>query len=204
MGKTRDDDDLLTLFLEEAGDRVERLQELAASPSEDKAAWAQLRRELHALKGASRMMGLRTMAGLCHKVEDLVEPEGVGPSDDLENRLAELRRNLRVLAAGGAEEPEARVDLDRTARSGADRRRQTRDEMRVASEVIDDLAERGARLRVVAVAAEGFADRVFRLATLAERGVGERAPRQVLATLATSLRQVGMELEGGQRVLRRV
>jgi len=204
LGKTRDDDDLLTLFLEEAGDRVERLQELASSPSEDKAAWAQLRRELHALKGASRMMGLRTMAELCHKVEDLVDSESVGPSDDLASRLAEIHRNLRVLAAGGVEEPEARVDLGVPTRSGTDRRRRTRDEMRVASEVIDNLAERGARLRVVAVAAEGFADRVFRLATLAERGVGERAPRQVLATLATSLRQVGMELEGGQRVLRRL
>jgi chemotaxis protein histidine kinase CheA len=70
--------------------------------------------------------------------------------------------------------------------------------------VVDDLADRGARLRVIAVAAEGLADRVFRLATLAERGVGDRAPEQVLATLATSLRQVGLELEGGQRIFRRL
>jgi chemotaxis protein histidine kinase CheA/CheY-like chemotaxis protein len=70
--------------------------------------------------------------------------------------------------------------------------------------MVDDLADRGARMRVVAVAAEGLANRVFRLATLAERGVGERAPRQVLATLATSLRQVALEFEGGQRILRRL
>ena len=70
--------------------------------------------------------------------------------------------------------------------------------------MIDGLADRGARLRVIAVAAEGLADRVFRLATLAERGIGDRAPEQVLATLATSLRQVGLDLEGGQRIFRRL
>jgi two-component system chemotaxis sensor kinase CheA len=79
-----------------------------------------------------------------------------------------------------------------------------REELRVASSVIDDLADRGARLRIVSVAAEGLADRMFRLATLAERGVGEREPRQVLATLATSLRQVAMEFETGQRIFRRL
>jgi two-component system chemotaxis sensor kinase CheA len=202
--KNRDDDDLMTLFLEEAADRVERLQELAASPFEDEAAWAQLRRELHALKGASRMMGLKTMAELCHQVEDLVDSETAGARDDLEHRMGDIRRNLEALSTDGVEVSGVPSDPDGTVRSGTDRRRRTRDEMRVAAEVIDDLAERGARLRVVAVAAEGLADRVFRLATLAERGVGERAPRQVLATLATSLRQVGMDLEGGQRVFRRL
>ena len=194
----------MTLFLEEAADRVERLQELAASPFEDEAAWAQLRRELHALKGASRMMGLKTMAELCHQVEDSVDSENAGARDDLEDRMGDIRRNLEALGTDGVEQSDARVDRGVTVRGGEDRRRRTREEMRVAAEVVDDLAERGARMRVVAVAAEGLADRVFRLATLAERGVGERAPRQVLATLATSLRQVGMDLEGGQRVLRRL
>jgi len=194
----------MTLFLEEAGDRVERLEDLAASPSEDEAAWTQLRRELHALKGASRMMGLKGMAELCHRVEDLVDPESPGPRSDLENRLTEIRMSLQALSEGGAERDETAADTGGEKPRPPDRRRKTREEMRVASEVVDDLAERGARLRVLAVAAEGIADRVFRLATLAERGVGERAPRQVLATLATSLRQVGMELEGGQRILRRL
>jgi len=201
---TPHDDDLMTLFLEEAADRVERLQELAAAPFEDEAAWAQLRRELHALKGASRMMGLKTMAGLCHQVEDLVESKSIGTRADLENRMGDIRRNLEVLSTDGVEDSTARAGRGDTTHGRTDGRGRTRDEMRVAAEVVDDLAEREARLRVVAVAAEGLADRVFRLATLAERGVGERAPRQVLATLATSLRQVGMDLEGGQRVLRRL
>jgi len=195
----------MTLFLEEAADRVERLQELAASPDEDEPAWAQLRRELHALKGASRMMGLRKMAELCHKAEDLVDSESAGSGVDLDLRLAEIRNNLHALSTRGAAEAETRADRGEDApRKASKRRRRTREEVRVAPDVIDDLAERGARLRFVAVAAEGLADRVFRLATLAERGVGERAPRQVLATLATSLRQVGIDLEGGQRVLRRL
>lgn len=202
---TPQDDDLMTLFLEEAADRVERLQELAASPDEDEAAWAQLRRELHALKGASRMMGLRRMAELCHQAEDLVDSDSVDTGVDLDLRLAEIRNNLQALSTRGAADAETRADRgEGTPRKASKRRRRTREEVRVAPDVIDDLAERGARLRFVAVAAEGLADRVFRLATLAERGVGERAPRQVLATLATSLRQVGIELEGGQQILRRL
>ncbi len=194
----------MTLFLEEAVDRVARLQELAASPPEDDEAWAQFRRELHALKGASRMMGLTTMAGLCHEVEDLVDSQGTDARNDFDSRMGDLRKNLETLSAGGDEISDLRIRRGVTAHARSERRKRAREEMRVAPKVVDDLAERGARLRVVAAAAEGLADRIFRLATLAERGVGERAPRQVLATLATSLRQVGVDVEGGQRVLRRL
>jgi chemotaxis protein histidine kinase CheA len=198
------DDELMALFLEEALDRVARLRELAASSFEDETARAQLRRELHALKGASRMMGLTAMAELCHEVEDLVDSRGRGARDELEERLGEIRNNLDVLSSDGDETPDAPIDRDLALPKAKDRNRRVREEMRVAPKVVEDLAERGARLRVAAVSAEGLADRIFSLATLAERGVGERAPRQVLATLATSLRQVGMDIEGGQRVLRRL
>ena len=57
---------------------------------------------------------------------------------------------------------------------------------------------------MVAVGAEGLARRVYRLASLAERGSTESEPSQVLATLAASLRQVGLDLETGQRIFRRL
>jgi len=77
-------------------------------------------------------------------------------------------------------------------------------ELRVPVDVMDRLADRGARLRVLSVAGAGSVDRLFRLARLAETGVNERAPRQVLATLATSLRHLGIEIEAGQRRLQRL
>jgi chemotaxis protein histidine kinase CheA/ActR/RegA family two-component response regulator len=69
---------------------------------------------------------------------------------------------------------------------------------------MDRLADRSARLRVLSVAGSGAVERLFRLAGLAETGVNERAPRQILATLATSLRQLGIEVEAGQRRLQRL
>jgi len=167
-------------------------------------ALVQVRRELHALKGASRMMGFREVAELCHRTEDLLDSPDVPVPEDMAKCVNEIALAVAELEA----------DSDRKSGSGKDRpgsgkpragvRRKGREEIRVATGLVDDLTDRGARLRVVAVAAEGLANRVFRLAALAERGVGERAPQQVLATLATSLRQVAMELEGGQRILRRL
>jgi chemotaxis protein histidine kinase CheA/CheY-like chemotaxis protein len=163
-----------------------------------------IRRELHALKGASRMMGFRQVAELCHRAEDLLESPELVASGEFEECLAEIAKGLEALAGARDEEQTTGDDPQRSREKPAEPRRGRREEIRVAAELVDDLADRGARLRVVAVAAEGLANRIFRLAALSERGVGERAPRQVLATLATSLRQVAMELEGGQRILRRL
>jgi chemotaxis protein histidine kinase CheA/ActR/RegA family two-component response regulator len=164
----------------------------------------QLRRELHALKGAARMMGLREIAEACHEAEDLLERPESAPRGELEIHGDRLRSLIDTLSdEGGSEKEISDADRER-ARGDVDRPTRPRKEVRVAYDVIDDLADRGARLRVVSVAAEGLADRIFRLATLAERGVGESDPRQVLATLATSLRQVAMDFESGQRIFRRL
>ena len=163
-----------------------------------------LRRELHALKGAGRMMGLREIADACHWAEDLLDGPDAAQSGELEAIGDRLRSLLESLAEGG---DGAGTDSDTPAEiesHNSGRALQRREELRVASEIIDDLADRGARLRVVSVAAEGLADRIFRLAALAERGVGESHPRQVLATLAISLRQTAMEFESGQRIFRRL
>jgi len=198
-------DDLLPLFLAEAGDRLERLTGLIDEAESDGESLAQVRRELHALKGAGRMMGLSEFSRLCHRAETLLEdPSAAG--------LDEVRRIHDQLAAmangGGALEqssesgaPDSRVDLSATETS---HRGLSDQELRVPAEVMDRLADRGARLRVLSIAGAGAVDRLFRLARLAETGVNERAPRQVLATLATSLRRLGIEIEAGQRRMQRL
>jgi chemotaxis protein histidine kinase CheA/ActR/RegA family two-component response regulator len=198
------DPELLALFLEEAGDRLERILELVATIETDGQPPTQLRRELHALKGAARMMGLREIAEACHEVEDLLERPESAPRGELEIHGDRLRTLIETLSDADSAEKRVPVAEVVPPRRATDRLTRPREDLRVAYGVIDDLADRGARLRVVSVAAEGLADRIFRLATLAERGVGERDPRQVLATLATSLRQVAMEFEVGQRIFRRL
>ena len=113
---------------------------------------------MHALKGAARMMGLQEIADACHEVEDLLERPDTAPRGQLEIHGDRLRSLINTLSdAGGSEH----VDADTAAGSGgADLAGPSppREELRVAYDVIDDLADRGARLRVVSVAAEGLAD----------------------------------------------
>ncbi|MBD3870668.1 MAG: response regulator [Acidobacteria bacterium] len=183
---------------------MDRILELIAGLENDEQVSTQLRRELHALKGASRMMGFREVANACHLAEDQLE----GPAPAQRSELLTIGDQLRSLVESlehVGKEPTMGTDIATELESSASERpHRGREELRVASGIVDDLADRGARLRVVSVAAEGLADRIFRLAALAERGVGERDPRQVLATLAISLRQVAMEFESGQRIFRRL
>lgn len=196
------DDELRALFLEEAGDRLGRIEALLPGFRPDSEAGVLLRRELHALKGASKMMGYPELAQFCHHAEDVVAPDGNATVEELDSCLDRLTELVDSIAGVVATEPGPLADsADQPKRK---RRAPAGDEMRVPAGVVDELADRGARLRVVAVAAEGISDQVFRLAALAQKGVGEREPRQVLATLATSLRQVALELEAGQRIFRRI
>ena len=55
-------DDLLPLFLSEAKERLERLTQLACEGELDADSARAARRELHALKGATRMMGMRELS----------------------------------------------------------------------------------------------------------------------------------------------
>ena len=50
------DGELLSLFLEEAGERLEEMQMLLADLGDEVELRLQLGRQLHALKGGSRMM----------------------------------------------------------------------------------------------------------------------------------------------------
>jgi len=74
-------------------------------------------------------------------------------------------------------------------------------EVRVDAASLDAVAERATQVRIMALATRQMVERVYELARLAEDGVREPQPTQVLAVLATMLRRVGVELEGGQRRL---
>jgi chemotaxis protein histidine kinase CheA len=198
-------DDLLPLFLAEAGDRLERLGSLLGAAAGDDEKLNQARRELHALKGASRMMGLGEFSARCHRAESLLED----PEPNALREVTDIHRDLTRMVEDGAVDVQPAEDdtvakpagrpakIETTASAGHSR-------LRVPVDVMDSMTDRSARLRVLSVAGAGAVDRVFRLASLAERGVGERAPRQVLATLATSLRQVAGDLETGQRRMQRL
>ncbi len=74
-------------------------------------------------------------------------------------------------------------------------------DVRVDTAALDAVAERATQVRIMAIAGRQVTDRIYELARLAEEGLHEPAPKQVLAVLATMLRRVGVELEGGQRRL---
>jgi chemotaxis protein histidine kinase CheA/CheY-like chemotaxis protein len=195
------DDELMALYLAEAGERLDEMRSLEDRADDDPEARAAIRRQLHALKGSSRMLGLREMAELSHRAEDLVAAESEFDRGALGTIMDELHR---VFTALGEISPPGSAPAASPTRTTPPVRRERRRELKVPADVVDELADRGTRLRVVAVAAEGLADRLFRLAALAEHGAAEPEPRQVLATLATSLRQVGLEFENGQRIFRRL
>lgn len=74
-------------------------------------------------------------------------------------------------------------------------------DVRVDTAALDAVAERATQVRIMAIAGRQVTDRIYDLARLAEEGLHEPSPKQVLAVLATMLRRVGVELEGGQRRL---
>jgi chemotaxis protein histidine kinase CheA/CheY-like chemotaxis protein len=152
------------------------------------------------------MMGLGNLAEICHRAEGLLEGPVADVRLDFELEVDRARSLIEAMGSGerGPSEASPRGTGKPAGKADQTPRRAPRDAMRVESSVVDDLADRGARLRVISVAAGGLAERILRLAILAEHGVGDRDPRQVLATLATSLRQVALEFEGGQRILRRL
>ena len=74
-------------------------------------------------------------------------------------------------------------------------------DVRVDAGALDAVAERSTQVRIMAVAGRQVTERIYDLARLAEEGLREPQPKQVLAVLATMLRRVGVELESGQRRL---
>ncbi len=199
-------DDLLPMFLAEASERLNRLGRLLLGRSTD-ADFIRARRELHALKGAGRMLGLAEFAALCHQAEALLEdpnPDDLGEVREIHRQLTGMAAGETVSVAGQPPQPEDRDPRSIPGAYNLEQGHPIAPDVRVPTEVMDGLSERGARMRVLSVGSASLVNRVFRLAHLAEKGVGEAAPRQVLATLATSLRQLGVEFDAGQRRLQRL
>jgi two-component system, chemotaxis family, sensor kinase CheA len=74
-------------------------------------------------------------------------------------------------------------------------------DIRVDSRALDTVAERAMEVRILALAARPAAERLYELARLAEEGMREPQPGQVLSVLAAMLRRAAMDVEGGQRRL---
>ncbi len=86
----------------------------------------------------------------------------------------------------------------RAAPAGPERRGA---ELRLDALSLDALAERATQVRLLALGVRPVVDRVYVLAQLADGGLREAQPTQVLAGLATMLRRLAIEVEGRERRL---
>ena len=236
--------DLIPLFVEEARDRIERLATFVPQMDGDGESKVEVKRELHTLKGAGRMLQIAPLAELCHAAEEVLHaaPPGMIPLltrvvDELSGMVDAVSRGAdperdadfldvllrasappdplvpEALPAGGngsspeapAPEPAAPAESPQAplqsapakpaspASLGAD--------IRVDTASLDAVAERATQVRIMALAGRQVVERIYELARLAEEGLHEPQPTQVLAVLSTMLRRVAVELEGGQRRL---
>lgn len=200
-------DDLLPLFLAEVRERLERLAVLASEVEGDEETARRARRELHALKGASNMMRLKDLAAVFHDAEGLLGPVVPGASQRLLETIDRVHSRVDALGAGDSqpapggpgETPGEAAAEPPFARDGGGEPSAV--EVRVPAATVSELADRSLRLRLLAVGLGTTVERVFQLARLAERGLADRDPRQVLASISTSLRQLAFDWESGQRNL---
>ena len=202
---TSDLEDLLPLFLEEAGSRLDRLRVLLEDAGKDPDATVQVRRELHALKGAARLMSLSRVADLCHQAEDCMvgeETAGIVGTRAIVESVAEIVDDLQ----GASESPiaEESIAMPETAHAGERVIRGGAGELRVATEIVDGLAERSARMRIAAKSGVSPVQRLFELASLAELGHAESSSELDLADLGASLRRAALEIEATTKTLQRL
>ncbi|HEX7182137.1 MAG TPA: response regulator [Thermoanaerobaculia bacterium] len=265
--------DLVPLFVEEARDRIERLATFLPQLDADPQAAVEVKRELHTLKGAGRMLRLGALAELCHAAEEVLHARPPGTIglltrvvDHLSHMVETVSRGgepehdagLLALMAGPAEvEPEPPAPADPhplapspvTGRGGKTEKEGEEEkaadgrgrpspgdgrgdggegsegqaapaapkpepkpssgaikaglggDVRVDTAALDAVAERATQVRIMALAGRQVIERIYDLARLAEDGLHEPQPTQVLAVLSTMLRRVAVELEGGQRRL---
>lgn len=210
--------DLVPLFVGEAHGRIEKLAALAPRLDEDAASTAEVRRELHTLKGAGRMLRLAAFAELCHAAETALQPPRPGVARLLTRVVDRLSAMVDGLASGQA--PVADVQLLRALRGEEDAEvaggkdatptaaptapagsvaSSAVTELRLDPATVDELADRATRQRILTLGAGHQIGSLYELARLAEQGVQEPQPRQVLAVLATTLRRLTVELERTQQ-----
>lgn len=97
--------------------------------------------------------------------------------------------------------PPPAAPSSRDAPSPAPAARAASGDVRVDSRALDTVAERAMEVRILALAARPAAERLYELARLAEEGMREPQPGQVLSVLAAMLRRAAMDVESGQRRL---
>jgi chemotaxis protein histidine kinase CheA len=206
--------DLLPLFVSEARGRIERLAQLAARVETDADALPEVRRELHTLKGAGRMLRLAPLAEVCHAAEGAMLGTRPGQAPLLTRVVDGLAAMVDDVARGAAPRPDADLlaalalpaTSAATAPAGAPAAAPVPaagDELRIDTAAMDSLTERATRLRILGLAAATFPSRLFELARLTEQAIHDPSPDQALAVLAASLRRIALELETGQQRLRR-
>ena len=232
--------DLVPLFVEEARDRIERLATCVPQMEGDAQAGVEVKRELHTLKGAGRMLQIAPLAELCHAAEEVLHaaPPGMIPLltrvvDELSTMVEAVSRSqepardadlLDVLLRASAPPPsveEKKVEepapppvpapapepapapaaAPAPAPAKQPAQQQLGGDIRVDTSSLDAVAERATQVRIMALAGRQVVERIYDLARLAEEGLHEPQPTQVLAVLSTMLRRVAVELEGGQRRL---
>ncbi|HEX6201119.1 MAG TPA: response regulator [Thermoanaerobaculia bacterium] len=98
--------DLVPIFVEEARDRLERLAALAPRLPDDDEARADVKRELHTVKGAARMLQLGPIAELAHATEELVVAGAPGVSGVLTRVVDRLSAMVDTVAEGDRPAPD--------------------------------------------------------------------------------------------------
>jgi len=213
--------DLVPLFVEEARDRIERLAGCLPRLDADPQAMIEAKRELHTVKGASRMLQLGPIAELCHAAEEVLAAGRPGlvslltrVVDALSGLLDTVSRGgepapdpelLALLASGSAEPPAPLPPAPPAAPRPAPPPAPPPSppvlpavggDIRVDAGSLDAIAERATQVRIMALGAHPIIERIYDLARLAEEGLHDPQPAQVLAVLATMLRRVAVEMEG--------
>lgn len=178
--------DLVPLYLTESKRRLEHLLELA--PRSDSPTVAnEARRELHTLKGSSRMLQIKPVAELCHRGESLLQESNEATPAKLTELLDELSQLLADLARGQDRQGEEDDEKEEAPGEAG--------EHRISVETADRLTASTASMRLLTLSALSSSTRVDELAQLAEGAIGDPEPEQVLAMLASHLRQVASDLE---------
>jgi chemotaxis protein histidine kinase CheA len=239
--------DLVPLFVEEARDRIERLATFVPQMEGNAESVVEVKRELHTLKGAGRMLQIAALAELCHAAEEVLHaaPPGMIPLltrvvDELSGMVETVSRGdepgrdidfldvlmrassppaplvaaavepvtlpadvpAEILAEVLPAEPGPAAEPISTPQSSAPAKPTSMGgDIRVDTSSLDAVAERATQVRIMALAGRQVVERIYELARLAEEGLHEPQPTQVLAVLSTMLRRVAVELEGGQRRL---
>ena len=144
------------------------------------------------------------------EVGEAVAEAAPEPADDAAPEAAEVdaAEPAEQAAAGLADQPAALpADAPRAAATSGGAAStpgaSTPADFRVDARALDQVADRATQLRLMALATGRVGDRMYELAQLAEDGLQEPQPKQVLAVLSSMLRRMAVEIEGDQRLMLR-